>query len=52
MKENKSLDEVLIKKIKTDVRLARSARHVPAKVNPIYLYASANTKRAIANKHG
>ncbi|WWC90868.1 acetoacetate-CoA ligase [Kwoniella dendrophila CBS 6074] len=32
MKQDRSLDESLIKKIRTDIRLARSARHVPAKI--------------------
>ncbi|WVW85775.1 acetoacetate-CoA ligase [Kwoniella bestiolae CBS 10118] len=32
MKENRTLDEGLVKKIRTDIRLARSARHVPSKI--------------------
>ncbi|KAK6910626.1 acetoacetate-CoA ligase [Kwoniella mangroviensis CBS 8507] len=32
MKGNRTLDDTLIKKIKTDIRLARSARHVPSKI--------------------
>nr|XP_031860111.1 acetoacetate-CoA ligase [Kwoniella shandongensis]KAA5527183.1 acetoacetate-CoA ligase [Kwoniella shandongensis] len=32
MKDGKTLDEGLIKKIKTSIRLARSARHVPGKI--------------------
>ncbi|WWC63160.1 acetoacetate-CoA ligase [Kwoniella dejecticola CBS 10117] len=32
MKETRTLDDTLIKKIRTDIRLARSARHVPAKI--------------------
>lgn len=33
MGSDKELDEGLIKKIKTSIRLARSARHVPGKVS-------------------
>ncbi|WWC93632.1 acetoacetate-CoA ligase [Kwoniella sp. B9012] len=32
MKGDRKLDDALIKKIKTDIRLARSARHVPSKI--------------------
>ncbi|WVQ99868.1 acetoacetate-CoA ligase [Kwoniella sp. CBS 9459] len=32
MKDGRTLDEELTKKIKTSIRLARSARHVPAKI--------------------
>ncbi|OCF38693.1 acetoacetate-CoA ligase [Kwoniella heveanensis CBS 569] len=32
MKEDRTLDEDLTKRIKTSIRLARSARHVPAKI--------------------
>ncbi len=32
MRDGKNLNESLIKKIKTSIRLARSARHVPAKI--------------------
>ncbi|WWD02431.1 acetoacetate-CoA ligase [Kwoniella europaea PYCC6329] len=32
MKGDRTLDDALIKKIKTDIRLARSARHVPSKI--------------------
>lgn len=32
MRPGRELDEALVKKIKTSIRLARSARHVPAKI--------------------
>lgn len=35
MRKGKKLDESLLAKIKTSIRTARSARHVPAKVRTV-----------------